>query len=140
MKDVKDLLSKFKLAAQPVKFLRLLQEMEQLFKAQPHNYPKDKKSQKLYLKVEDDIYFFQRKRFVQVEFLPQKANLIKVSQGSLAHVAHILGKSYADINVLLKTLRQVDDISVFQEIMTELSGNFSSNISLRQVLRSLSKK
>lgn len=114
--------------------------MEQLFKAQPHNYPKDKKSQKLYLKVEDDIYFFQRKRFVQVEFLPQKANLIKVSQGALAHVAHILGKPDADINVLLKTLRQVDDISVFQEIMTELSGNFSGNISLRQVLRSLSKK
>lgn len=61
MKDIKDLLSKFKLAAQPVKFLRLLQEMEQLFKAQPHNYPKDKKSQKLYLKVEDDIYFFREK-------------------------------------------------------------------------------
>ncbi|MFK4878221.1 hypothetical protein ACI1UB_04180 [Lactococcus petauri] len=55
-------------------------------------------------------------------------------------MAHILGKPDADINVLLKTLRQVDDISVFQEIMTELSGNFSSNISLRQVLRSLSKK
>ncbi len=139
MKDIKYILSKFKLASHPVKFLRLMQEIEQLFKACPHVYPADKRSSTLYLKVEDKVYCFQHKRFRQVEGLPQRANVIKVSQAALARVAETLGKSEADINALLKALYQEEELTVFQNVRDALADGFSSNISLRQVMRNLTK-
>ena len=67
MNDIKKILLKLGLVINPLKLIKLLKQVDYLFKHRQNNYPNDRKSTDLYLKIDSSVYIFQGKKFSKVE-------------------------------------------------------------------------
>ena len=108
MNDIKKILLKLRLVINPLKLIKLLKQVDYLFKHYQNNYPNDRKATDLYLKIDSSMYTFQGKKFSKVEKLPEVCSLITLSEVSITKSLAILGKTeQTDINALLKDLSKV---------------------------------
>lgn len=140
MNDIKKILSKLGLVINPLKLIKLLKQVDYLFKHRQNNYPNDRKSTDLYLKIDSSVYIFKGKKFSKVEKLPEVCSLITLSERSITKSLAILGKTeQKDINVLLKALSKVKNADTYQKIINEISEEFSTNLSMNQLIKSISK-
>ncbi|MFK4936184.1 hypothetical protein [Lactococcus garvieae] len=141
MNDIKKILSKLGLGIHPLKLIKLLKQVDYLFKHHQNNYPNDRKSTDLYLKIDSSMYTFQGKKFSKVEKLPKMCSLITLSEVSITKSLAILGKTeQTDINALLKALSKVKNTDIFQKVIDEISEDFSTNLSLNQFVKIAGKK
>lgn len=141
MNDIKKILSKLGFVINPLKLIKLLKQVDYLFKHRQNNYPNDRKSTDLYLKIDSSMYTFQGKKFSKVEKLPEVCSLITLSEVSITKSLAILGKTeQTDINALLKALSKVKNTDTFQKVIDEISEDFSTNLSLNQFVKIVGKK
>ncbi|WP_276420599.1 hypothetical protein [Lactococcus garvieae] len=141
MNDIKKILSKLGLVINPLKLIKLLKQVDYLFKYHQNNYPHDRKATDLYLKIDSSMYTFQGKKFSKVEKLPEVCSLITLSEVSITKSLAILGKTeQTDINALLKALSKVKNTDTFQKVIDEISEDFSTNLSLNQFIKIVGKK
>ena len=125
----------------PLKLIKLLKQVDYLFKHRQNNYPNDRKATDLYLKIDSSMYTFQGKKFSKVEKLPEGCSLITLSEESVTKSLAILGKTeQTDINALLKALSKVKNTDTFQKVIDEISEDFSTNLSLNQFVKIVGKK
>ncbi|MGY0182592.1 hypothetical protein, partial [Lactococcus petauri] len=103
--------------------------------------PDDRKSTDLYLKIDSSVYIFQGKKFSKVENLPEVCSLITLSEESVTKSLALLGKAeQTDINSLLKALSNVKNADTFHKVIGEISEDFSTNLSMSQLVKTVSKK
>lgn len=141
MNDIKKILSKLGLVINPLKLIKLLKQVDYLFKHHQNNYPHDREATDLYLKIDSSMYTFQGKKFSKVEKLPEVCSLITLSEESVTKSLAILGKTeQTDINALLKALSKVKNTDTFQKVIDEISEDFSTNLSLNQFVKIVGKK
>ncbi|WP_347979564.1 hypothetical protein [Lactococcus formosensis] len=141
MNDIKKILSKLGLVINPLKLIKLLKQVDYLFKHRQNNYPNDRKSTDLYLKIDSSVYIFQGKKFSKVENLPAVCSLITLSEESVTKSLALLGKTeQTDINSLLKALSNVKNADTFHKVIGEISEDFSTNLSMSQLVKTVSKK
>ena len=141
MNDIKKILLKLGLVINPLKLIKLLKQVDYLFKHRQNNYPNDHKATDLYLKIDSSMYTFQGKKFYKVEKLPEVCSLITLSEVSITKSLAILGKTeQTDINALLKALSKVKNTDTFQKVIDEISEDFSTNLSLNQFVKIVGKK
>ena len=141
MNDIKKILSKLGLVINPLKLIKLLKQVDYLFKHRQNNYPNDHKATDLYLKIDSSMYVFQGNKFSKVEKLPEVCSLITLSEESVTKSLAILGKTeQTDINVLLKALSKVKNTDTFQKVIDEISEDFSTNLSMNQFVKIVGKK
>ena len=87
------------------------------------------------------MYTFQGKKFSKVEKLPEVCSLITLSEVSITKSLAILGKTeQTDMNALLKALSKVKNTDTFQKVIDEISGDFSTNLSLNKFVKIVGKK
>ncbi|HCN75211.1 hypothetical protein ACWN83_05130 [Pseudolactococcus plantarum] len=136
MNQVKQFLSKFNLVMNPLKLLKLYRQMDSLIKDQQNDYPSDPVSNALFLKIDARNYYFKHKKWQEIAELPLEANLIVVSKKSVDEAMKIVGKSKDDdINVLFSALKRVDEFTIYQSIFDALSGDFSTNVTIKQLMK-----
>ncbi|WP_285140820.1 hypothetical protein [Lactococcus petauri] len=141
MNDIKKILLKLGLVINPLKLIKLLKQVDYLFKHHQNNYPHDRKVTDLYLKIDSSMYTFQGKKFYKVEKLPEVCSLITLSEVSITKSLAILGKTeQTDINALLKALSKVKNTDTFQKVIYEISEDFSTNLSMNQFVKIVGKK
>ena len=141
MNDIKKILLKLGLVINPLKLIKLLKQVDYLFKHRQNNYPNDRKATDLYLKIDSSMYTFQGKKFSKVEKLPEVCSLITLSEKSVTKSLAILRKTeQTDINALLKALSKVKNTDTFQKVINEISEDFSTNLSLNQFVKIVGKK
>ena len=141
MNDIKKILLKLGLVINPLKLIKLLKQVDYLFKHHQNNYPHDRKETDLYLKIDSSMYTFQGKKFYKVEKLPEVCSLITLSEVSITKSLAILGKTeQTDINALLKALSKVKNTDTFQKVIYEISEDFSTNLSMNQFVKIVGKK
>ena len=141
MNDIKKILLKLGLVINPLKLIKLLKQVDYLFKHRQNNYPNDRKSTDLYLKIDSSVYIFQGKKFSKVENLPEVCSLITLSEESVTKSLALLGKTeQTDINSLLKALSNVKNADTFHKVIGEISEDFSTNLSMSQLVKTVSKK
>lgn len=141
MNDIKKILSKLGYVINPLKLIKLLKQVDYLFKQHQNIYPNDCKVTDLYLKIDSSIYTFQGKKFSKVEKLPEVCSLITLSEESVTKSLAILGKTeQTDINALLKALSKVKNTDTFQKVIDEISEDFSTNLSLNQFVKIVGEK
>lgn len=141
MNDIKKILLKLGLVINPLKLIKLLKQVDYLFKHHQNNYPNDHKATDLYLKIDSSMYTFQGKKFYKVEKLPEVCSLITLSEVSITKSLAILGKTeQTDINALLKALSKVKNTDTFQKVIDEISEDFSTNLSMNQFVKIVGKK
>lgn len=141
MNDIKKILLKLGLVINPLKLIKLLKQVDYLFKHHQNNYPNDRKATDLYLKIDSIMYTFQEKKFSKVEKLPEVCSLITLSEVSITKSLAILGKTeQTDINALLKALSKVKNTDIFQKVIDEISEDFSTNLSMNQFVKIVGKK
>lgn len=141
MNDIKKILLKLGLVINPLKLIKLLKQVDYLFKHHQNNYPHDRKATDLYLKIDSSMYTFQGKKFFKVEKLPEVCSLITLSEVSITKSLAILGKTeQTDINALLKALSKVKNTDTFQKVIYEISEDFSTNLSMNQFVKIVGKK
>ena len=141
MNDIKKILLKLGLVINPLKLIKLLKQVDYLFKHRQNNYPNDRKATDLYLKIDSSMYTFQGKKFSKVEKLPEVCSLITLSEESVTKSLALLGKTeQTDINSLLKALSNVKNADTFYKVIGEISEDFSTNLSMSQLVKTVSKK
>ena len=141
MNDIKKILLKLGLVINPLKLIKLLKQVDYLFKQSQNNYPNDRKATDLYLKIDSSVYIFQGKKFSKVENLPEVCSLITLSEESVTKSLALLGKTeQTDINSLLKALSNVKNADTFHKVIGEISEDFSTNLSMSQLVKTVSKK
>ncbi|MFK4886441.1 hypothetical protein ACI1UN_04935 [Lactococcus petauri] len=141
MNDIKKILSKLGLVINPLKLIKLLKQVDYLFKHRQNNYPNDRKSTDLYLKIDSSVYIFKGKKFSKVEKIPEVCSLITLSEESVTKSLTLLGKNeQTDINSLLKALSKVKNADTFQKVIAEISEDFSTNLSMNQLVKIVGKK
>lgn len=141
MNDIKKILLKLGLVINPLKLIKLLKQVDYLFKHRQNNYSHDRKATDLYLKIDSSMYTFQGKKFSKVEKLPEVCSLITLSEVSITKSLAILGKTeQTDINALLKALSKVKNTDTFQKVIDEISEDFSTNLSMNQFVKIVGKK
>ncbi len=125
----------------PLKLIKLLKQVDYLFKNQQNNYPNDRKATDLYLKIDSSVYIFQGKKFSKVEKLPEMCSLITLSEEAVSKSLTLIGKTeQTDINSLLRALSKVKNADTFQKVIDEISEDFSTNLSLNQLVKIVGKK
>ncbi|WP_276419643.1 hypothetical protein [Lactococcus petauri] len=140
MNDIKKILTKLGLVINPLKLIKLLKQVDYLFKQNQNNYPNDRKTTDLYLKIDSSMYVFQGNKFSKVEKLPEVCSLITLSERSITKSLAILGETeQKDIYVLLKALSKVKNADTYQKIFDEISEEYSTNLSINQLIKSISK-
>lgn len=141
MNDIKKILSKLGLVINPLKLIKLLKQVDYLFKHRQNNYPNDRKSTDLYWKIDSSVYIFKGKKFSKVEKLPEVCNLITLSEEAVTKSLALLGKTeQRDINSLLKALSKVKNADTFHKVIDEISEDFSTNLSINQLVKIVGKK
>ncbi|EKF50487.1 hypothetical protein [Lactococcus garvieae] len=141
MNDIKILFSKLGIASSPLKLIKLVKQADHLLKKHQNNYPNDKKSDDLYLKVDETLYILQKKKFAKTENLPQKANFMIVTEDAIANSLAILGEARdKDINCLLKALKRNKKIETCQKIMDEIAEDFSTNLTINHFIKIVGSK
>ncbi|WP_270316006.1 hypothetical protein [Lactococcus petauri] len=118
-----------------------MKQVDYLFKNQQNNYPNDRKATDLYLKIDSSVYIFQGKKFSKVEKLPEMCSLITLSEEAVSKSLTLIGKTeQTDINSLLRALSKVKNADTFQKVIDEISEDFSTNLSLNQLVKIVGKK
>lgn len=141
MNDIKKVLSKLGLVINPLKLIKLLQQVDYLFKHHQNNYPNDPKATDLYLEIDSSVYIFKGKTFSKVEKIPEVCSLITLSEESVTKSLALLGKTeQRDINSLLKALSKVKNADTFHKVIDEISEDFSTNLSMSQLVKRVGKK
>lgn len=141
MNDINFIFSKFSLLSSPVSLLKLFRQFEKLMKKPKINYVKSKKSEILFLKIDEAVYQLEEKKFIKFYALPEEANLVIISKVAYINCLKIIGAPIdTDLNQLLRKLRKEKDLKKFQEIIEAISDSFSTNLSLRDLMKIVKKQ
>ncbi|PLW60934.1 hypothetical protein [Lactococcus lactis] len=141
MNDLKLIFSKTSFLGNPAKLIKLVWQFESLTKKQRSTYPNSLVTEELYVKIGEEIYQLQNKKFIKGKFLPNEANLIIISKKALEHSLIIVEKpGDGDINQLLKGLHKEKGIEKYQEIIDEISESFLTNVSMKKLINIVRKQ
>lgn len=141
MNDLKLIFSKLSFLGNPAKLIKLVLQIESLTKKQHSTYPNSLQTEEFYVKIGEEISLLQKKKFIKVEFLPNEANLIFISQKAFEQSLKIVGKPVdGDINQLLKGLRKEKSLAKSQEIIDAISESFLTNVPMKKLINIVRKQ
>ncbi|WP_259764943.1 hypothetical protein [Lactococcus lactis] len=99
------------------------------------DYAKSKNSLDLFLKIDDDIFKFDKNKFIKFTALPKEANLVIFSKTAYLNCLKLLGSSMdTELNQFLKIVSKEKDLKKFPKMIEEISGSFSTNLSMKELI------
>lgn len=131
----KVLLQRLAKVGNPVFLVKLLNSISSFIKSHQNDYPNEDNSKELYISVGHDIFLLKGKSFIQVDNLPNDCSLVVLSKENYDELASLLkiDNSKVDLKKFMKSLRKVDSVKRYQEIMEIISPSFSTNMSIPQL-------
>ncbi|AJA58149.1 hypothetical protein QI18_04765 [Lactococcus lactis subsp. lactis] len=118
----------------PIFLLKMLQEIRGYIKRHPLDYPISDKFNNIYFDIEGEIYLIENMLVTKNVVLPDKANVVTLSEQALYKIAHLIGVTNDEmlISNLLKEMRSVKNIKKFHDILEIGDESFSTNLTSNQ--------
>lgn len=135
MNDIALIFSKLGFLSSPLNLLKIFQKFEKIMKKPKLDYAKSKNSVDLFLKIDDDIFKFDKNKFIKFTALPKEANLVIISKTAYLNCLKLLGSSMdTELNQFLKIVSKEKDLKKFPKMIEEISGSFSTNLSMKELI------
>lgn len=133
--SIKVILQKLVNVGNPVFLVKLLNNTSSFVKEHQNKHPNQDNSEKVYVSIANEIFLLTGKSFIKVDKLPEDCSLVILSKENYDELATFLKISDSKVNLkkLMKSLRKVDNIKRYQEIMRIISSSFSTNMSIPQL-------
>lgn len=114
--------------------LKMLQEIRRYIKRHFLDYPTSHEYNTIYFDIEGKIYLIENMLVTKVATLPDKANLINLSEQALYKIAHLLGVKNDEMMIsnLLKEMRSIKNIKKYQDLLEVGAASFSTNLTSNQ--------
>ena len=131
----KVLLQKLAKVGNPVFLVKLLNSISSFIKSHQNDHPNEDNPKELYIAVGQDIFLLKDESFIQVDNLPSDCSLVVLSKENYDELVSFLkiDNSEIDLKKLIRSLRKIDNIKRYQEIMKIISPSFSTNMSISQL-------
>lgn len=118
----------------PIFLFKMLQEIRRYIKRHFLDYPTSHEYNTIYFDIEGKIYLIENMLVTKVATLPDKANLINLSEQALYKIAHLLGVKNDEMMIsnLLKEMRSIKNIKKYQDLLEVGDASFSTNLTSNQ--------
>jgi hypothetical protein len=134
MNDITLIFSKLGFLLSPLNLLKIFRQFEKIMKKPKLDYPKSKKGEDLFLKMDEDIFKFDKNKFTKFTALPREANLVIISKTAYLNCLKLVGTSTdTEINQFLKIFGKEKDLKKLSRMLEEISGSFSTNLSMKEL-------
>src|SRR5436190_614458 len=104
-------------------FLSNLKTSSSIFKNKSSlffDYPKSKKGEDLFLKMDEDVFKFDKNKFTKFTALPREANLVIISTTAYLNCLKLFGTSIdTEINQFLKIVGKEKDLNKLSRMIEE---------------------
>lgn len=141
MNDITLIFSKLGFLLSPLNLLKKFRQFEKIMKKPKLDYPKSKKGEDLFLKMDEDVFKFDKNKFTKFTALPREANLVIISKTAYLNCLKLFGTSIdTEINQFLKIVGKEKDLNKLSRMIEEISGSFSTNLSMKELRVIIRKK
>ena len=141
MNDITLIFSKLGFLLSPLNLLKIFRQFEKIMKKPKLDYPKSKKGEDLFLKMDEDVFKFDKNKFTKFTALPTEANLVIISTTAYLNCLKLFGTSIdTEINQFLKIVGKEKDLNKLSRMIEEISGSFSTNLSMKELRVIIRKK
>lgn len=132
--NINEVLGRLSNVGNPIFLFKMLQEIRRYIKRHFLDYPTSHEYNTIYFDIEGKIYLIENMLVTKVATLPDKANLINLSEQALYKIAHLLGVKNDEIMIsnLLKEMRSIKNIKKYQDLLEVGDASFSTNLTSNQ--------
>ena len=132
--NINKVLGRLSNVGNPIFLFKMLQEIRRYIKRHFLDYPTSHEYNTIYFDIEGKIYLIENMLVTKVATLPDKANLINLSEQALYKIAHLLGVKNDEIMIsnLLKEMRSIKNIKKYQDLLEVGDASFSTNLTSNQ--------
>lgn len=132
--NINKVLGRLSNVGNPIFLLKMLQEIRRYIKRHFLDYPTSHEYNTIYFDIEGKIYLIENMLVTKVATLPDKANLINLSEQALYKIAHLLGVKNDEMMIsnLLKEMRSIKNIKKYQDLLEVGAASFSTNLTSNQ--------
>ncbi|MDG4956416.1 hypothetical protein [Lactococcus lactis] len=132
--NINKVLGRLSNVGNPIFLLKMLQDIRRYIKRHFGDYPTSHEYNTIYFDIEGKIYLIENMLVTKVATLPDKANLINLSEQALYKIAHLLGVKNDEMMIsnLLKEMRSIKNIKKYQDLLEVGDASFSTNLTSNQ--------
>ncbi|MDG4990374.1 hypothetical protein [Lactococcus lactis] len=132
--DINKVLGRLSNVGNPIFLLKMLKEVRGYIKRHFVDYPTSHEYNTIYFDIEGEVYLIENMLVTKIVTLPDKANLITLSEQALYKIAHLLGVKNDEmlISNLLKEMRSIKNIKKYQDLLEAGETSFSTNLTSNQ--------
>ncbi|MCC4119542.1 hypothetical protein [Lactococcus lactis] len=132
--NINEVLGRLSNVGNPIFLFKMLQEIRRYIKRHFLDYPTSHEYNTIYFDIEGKIYLIENMLVTKVATLPDKANLINLSEQALYKIAHLLGVKNDEMMIsnLLKEMRSIKNIKKYQDLLEVGDASFFTNLTSNQ--------